>query len=232
MIVVTKEATFQSGNQFKLPLLCQACEIRFQQGGETWTLGNRYRSDGSFPLRNMLLAAKPETQRPDGARIYQARTLSGLEVNQLIYFAASLFWRAGIADWSVRFANAPKIDLDAWLMNELRDYLLGTAPFPARASIFVIVDAETAPQRALMSPVKVTERPLLRYQTYIPGIVFELGVDLASPLRDLSLDSPVERIMLSDIVTKFVQVMGSTLSQTSEPKGSLKKHFQNPQRLG
>lgn len=45
------------------------------------------------------------------------------------------------------------------------------------------------------------DHPKDQYQTYIPGIVFELGVDLASPLLDLSLDRPVERIILSDIVT-------------------------------
>lgn len=59
MIVVTRKGTFQSGEQFAMPLLYQKCEIRFQQGGESWTLANRYRSDGSFPLREMLLASAP-----------------------------------------------------------------------------------------------------------------------------------------------------------------------------
>jgi len=27
--------------------------------------------------------------------------------------SASIFWRAGITDWKVKFADAPKIDLDA-----------------------------------------------------------------------------------------------------------------------
>ena len=53
MIVVTTRGTFQSAEQFHMPLLCQACEIRFQKGGENWTLENRYRSDGSFPLRDL-----------------------------------------------------------------------------------------------------------------------------------------------------------------------------------
>jgi hypothetical protein len=96
IVVLTGDKTNQSGQQFSMHLLCQACEIRFQKGGEDWTLGNRYRSDGSFPLRDLLLNAVPSETKPDGSRVYEARAVAGLAVDQLIYFAASIFWRAGI----------------------------------------------------------------------------------------------------------------------------------------
>jgi hypothetical protein len=225
MIVVTPQGTFQSPEQFHMPLLCQACEIQFQKGGENWTLANRYRSDGSFPLRDLLLSSTPETEREDGIKIYEARKVSGLMVDQLVYFAASLFWRAGITDWKVRFAEAPKIDLNTNLMGELQNYLLGSGPFPAAASVFVLVDAEATPQRVMVSPRKVADVPYVRFETHIPGMIFELSINVVPPLDEMSLDRPIERIMLTSLVTQRVKVMGASLIASSEPKGSLKKHF-------
>lgn len=225
MIVVTASGTFQSPEQFHMPLLCQACEIRFQKGGENWTLANRYRADGSFPLRDLLLRSTPETQRNDGTSIYEAGKVTGLMVEQLLYFAASLFWRAGIADWKVKFAEAPRIDLPASLMRDLRDYLLGHGPFPAAACVFVMVDAETTPQRIMTSPVKVSEVPYVRYEAHVPGMIFELAVNAAYPFDELSISKPIERIMVTLLVTERVRAMGAPLIASSEPKGSLKKHF-------
>ena len=82
MIVLKGDKTSQSSQQFSTPLLCQGCEIRFQQGGENWTLANRYRSDGSFPIRDLLLNASPIETKPDGSRVYEARTVAGLHQAQ------------------------------------------------------------------------------------------------------------------------------------------------------
>ena len=88
MIVLKCDKTNQSSLQFSMHLLCQGCEIRFQHGGEDWTLGNRYRTDGSFPIRDLLLNASPVETKPDGSRVYEARTVAGLAVDQLVYFEA------------------------------------------------------------------------------------------------------------------------------------------------
>src|SRR6267154_5969797 len=85
--------------------------------------------------------------------------------------SASIFWRAGITDWRVKFADAPKIDLDAPLMAELGDFLLGKGPLPPRVSVFIAVDETSAPWRAMWSRKKQNERPQLRYSFYIPGII-------------------------------------------------------------
>jgi hypothetical protein len=225
MIVLRADKTNQSGQQFSMHLLCQACEIRFQQGGEEWTLGNRYRSDGSFLLRDHLLNASPVEMKPDGSRVFEARTVAGLALDRLVYFAVSIFWRAGIADWRVKFADAPKIDLDASLMTELQQYLLGKAPLPSRVSIFVAVDEAPAPWRAMWSPKKQNDRPLLRYSFYIPGMIMELGIDLPQKERIPSISDPVELIVLTNAVHSYVAAMGSRLVETSEVSKSLSKHL-------
>jgi hypothetical protein len=225
IVVLRGDKTNQSAQQFSMHLLCQACEIRFQKGGEDWTLGNRYRSDGSFPLRDLLLNAVPSETKPDGSRVYEARAVAGLAVDQLIYFAASIFWRAGITDWRVKFADAPKIDLDAPLMAELGDFLLEKGPLPPRVSVFIAVDETSAPWRAMWSPKKQNERPQLRYSFYIPGIIMELGVDLPVDLRIPSVSDPKGLVVLSRVVFSYVAAMGAELVDTSEVSKSLAKHL-------
>ncbi|MCU1249937.1 MAG: hypothetical protein JWQ49_2966 [Edaphobacter sp.] len=188
-------------------------------------MGNRYRSDGSFPLRDMLVGATPIETKPDGSNVYAARQVLGVDVEQLIYFAASLFWRAGVADWKVKFADAPKIDIDPSLMTALQQYLLALSPFPSQASIFVAVDATTAPWRAMWSPIKQNDRPQLRYSLYIPGIIMELGVDLPPALRVPSISDATEIIVLSDVVYKYVAAIGASLSEGSALSKSLARHF-------
>ena len=206
-------------------LLCQNCEIRFQRGGEDWTLGNRYRSDGSFTIRDLLLNALPVETKPDGSRVYEARTVAGLAVDQLIYFAVSIFWRAGVTDWRVKFADAPRIDLDIQLMTELQEYLLGKAPLSSRVSVFVAVDGASAPWRAMWSPKKQNDRPQLRYSFYIPGIIMELGVDLPVEECILSISDSKELIVLSNAVHSYVAAIGAQLVETSEVSKSLAKHL-------
>jgi len=224
MIVVTRKGTFQSPEQFHMPLLCQACEIRFQQGGENWVLAMRYRSDGSFPLRDLLQGATPVNTN-GATSVFNARSLTGVDVDRLLYFAASIFWRAGIANWATKFADAPKIDLRPEIMAKFADYLLGKGVFPGETSLNVCVASDAQPQRTMISPFKAQETPFARYEAHIPGMMFELFVD-AGPTRDpWSLNNAPERIVLTDMVTKRVLQAAGDIVPDSEPKGSLKKHI-------
>ncbi len=95
MNAVTPKGTYQSGEQFHMPLLCQDCEIRFQQGGENRTLAMRYRSDGTYPLRELLRQSK-SIYSNEGTSVYDAVAIADIKTDHLIYFAASIFWRAGV----------------------------------------------------------------------------------------------------------------------------------------
>ena len=223
MIVVTRKGTFQSPEQFHMPLLCQACEIRFQQGGENWVLAKRYRSDGSFPLRDLLQAATPVDSNGTSS-VFDARSVTGVDVDRLLYFAASIFWRAGIANWATKFADAPKIDLRPEIMAKFADYLLGNGAFPGETSLNVWVASDAQPQRAIISPSKAQETPFVRYEAHIPGMVFELFVDAGHTCDTWSLNNPPERIVLTNMVTQRVLQIARDIVPESEPKGSLKKH--------
>ena len=224
MIVATRKGTFQSPEQFHMPLMCQACEIRFQQGGENWVLAVRYRSNGSFPLRDSLQRTTP-IESNGATSVFDARSITGIEVDRLLYFAASIFWRAGIAHWTTKFADAPKIDLRPEIMTKFAHYLLGNGAFPGETSLNVCVASDAQPQRIMISPIKAQETPFVRYEAHIPGMMFELFIDAGPTYDTWSLNNVPERIMLTDMVTKRVLGVAGVIIPASEPKGSLKKHL-------
>lgn len=60
---------------------------------------------------------------------------------------------------------------------------------------------------------------------YIPGMIFELGVDLAPQLRDYSISDSTEKIVLSDLVYAYVGAIGSELTENGEVSKSLKRYL-------
>lgn len=68
-------------------------------------LGYALSVGGSSPLRDLLASATAVNSNAESS-VYDVSTVVGMDVGKICYFAASLFWRAGIANWSTRFANA------------------------------------------------------------------------------------------------------------------------------
>jgi hypothetical protein len=205
-------------------LLCQQCEIRFQQGGEDWTLAGRYRSDGTFQLRDLLLKSTPSNSKGETS-VYEATSIPALDVDRLVYFAASILWRAGASAWTTKFADAPKIDLPPPLLTELADYLLGRRAFPASVFLVVSVASEAQPIRMLLAPLKTQECPFIRYEAHIPGLMFEWFINGQPELDTWSLNNPPKRIVLTTLVRQRLLHVAAKIIPGSQPKGGLKKHF-------
>ncbi len=222
MIVVKPDVTRQDPSQISQPLLCQQCEIRFQQHGENWVLSRRYRSDGSFPLQKSLEAATPESTNAD-TRIYDVSKVEDVEVDQLIYFAASIYWRAAAANWATRAVSLPRIDFSPQLMTSLNDYLMGRSGFPSQLFLWVSVAEEKIPLRLMTFPQRDSAfQDHGRYEFHIPGMMFQLFVKAPQELDVLSLNNSPHRIMLSKLVRKRVERFAAPMVMKSKPLGSLK----------
>jgi hypothetical protein len=222
MIVVKPDVTMQNPSQVSQPLLCQECEIRFQQHGENWVLSRRYRSDGSFPLRNSLEAATPESANAD-TRIYDASLVKDVQVDQLTYFAASIYWRAAAANWATKAVSLPRLDFSPQLMTSLTDYLMGHSGFPPEAFLIVSVAEERTPARLVTFPQRDSAlQGGERYEFHIPGMMFQLYVNAPDALDFYSLNNSPHRIMLTKLVGKRVKNFSFHLMPTSKPLGSLK----------
>jgi hypothetical protein len=64
--------------------------------------------DGSFLLRDTLKAATPSCTTSNGDLVCKAPSIKDIRAKQLIYFAASIFWRAAAARWDLPLGHYEK----------------------------------------------------------------------------------------------------------------------------
>jgi hypothetical protein len=82
--------------QITAQLLCSECEQRFSREGENYVLLTAFRRPGKFRLFEMLHRATPLPQYSSHT-VYSGLSVPGLEIDRLVYFGASVFWRASAA---------------------------------------------------------------------------------------------------------------------------------------
>jgi hypothetical protein len=116
--------------------LCRACEQRFNNKGERWVLQNCFRCAGEFKILDVLKTARPITPLDDGA-IYAGAQVSDVNVDALVYFAASVIWRAAARHWDSHDIGN-QLSLGPY-KEDFRLYLLGEAEFPKNAAVWVNV---------------------------------------------------------------------------------------------
>jgi hypothetical protein len=96
---LTSTALIQKSGQIKDYLLCHDCEQLFNRQGENWI--NRHVFDGTrFRLRDIVLASTPAEETEDDKLVpYAGTEIPSLDMDKLIYFGMSMFWRASVHKW-------------------------------------------------------------------------------------------------------------------------------------
>jgi hypothetical protein len=180
--------------QIKARLLCAVCEDRFSKNGERWVMGNGVRAaSGTFLLQTALTNSKPIHDAQDFSA-FSGGTIPAIDMDSLVYFAASVFWRATAHDW-----GRPKNRLDfGGYQEELRQYLVGSASFPMNAALLIVVSDATALLEIAAFPFggKVAGA-YHSYQFNIPGIEFtlSLGQRIPKSCRRVCAYSSPERLI-------------------------------------
>ena len=98
-----------------------------------------------------------------------------LNVQKLVYFASSVFWRAAVHRWRLDDHELSRPTIGSKYEAELRSFLLGQQEFPKNASILVVVSASKITRSAMLFPYR--EKKTSEYWQYkftIPGIAFRL----------------------------------------------------------
>lgn len=221
MIVSNGTTASERSNQVSQHLLCQDCEILLQQGGESWVLAKRLMPDGSFLLRDTLKAATPSRTTGNGDIVYEAATIKDIRAEQLLYFAASIFWRAAAARWNLPVGHYEKLALPPALTESLRKYLLAERPLPADLVILLHVSAAAKPVQSAFLPYPV-RAGAQEFHFYIPGMLFTLA-NGPGPLVEASLAHPPNRVAISSAGDDFMQEAGLRHAANSEPSDRLKK---------
>jgi len=177
-IVISGGMARATSNQIKMGLLCRACEQRFNDNGENYVLANCARQDGSFGLRDSLIRRTPFHQE-EGLAIYDLCHLPGV-ADQLLYFGASVFWRASVGRWKDRDRNLPLISLGRY-EEEFRRYLLGEAPFPQKVALILHISKEAQPDMTVAFPCTNRDSGFFRHKFYVLGLSFIMYVGNRMP---------------------------------------------------
>ena len=181
--MVTTAIAVQTSKQIAEYLLCAGCEDRFNKGGESWVFQNCWHSESTFPLHSALRSANPAYDN-NGFIIYPGRSIVGINVDKLVYFGASVFWRAAVHQWKAEY-DPPPIKLRLGPYEEgLRRYLLGLTSFPDNTVIVVTVNStmKSGRNEFLVFPfLKNQDRKFNQFRFSIPGVLFQLFTGNAIP---------------------------------------------------
>ena len=171
--LITNQKIHQTSQQVKQYLLCGDCEQRFSKKGETWVMRNCWRSEDQFHIKEILDKTEPLISS-DGLKAYAGADIPDLDMDKLVYFGASIFWRASVSEW---YIESEKIHISLGPYEEpLRLYLLDLAPFPKNMVLEVCVSELKKMDLSLLPKSSRTKKGCYRYKFIIPGLYFTLLV--------------------------------------------------------
>lgn len=172
LINLRRKSAIQTDKQVKRPLLCVECEDLFSKNGER-RMGQLWATDSGFPLLDLLnsVAKHSKGERFD---VYDSRLLDADIVESILYFAASIFWRAQVWDWGYE-EDAYKRALGEHYESKFRGFLLGKEPLD-NVLLLVDVNSDLDTSAVMSFPVSGRSGPDRRHSFSLLGLRFDMYV--------------------------------------------------------
>jgi len=212
-------------------MLCASCEDLLNRNGEKYTISNLKVSKRDFPLRsllrsapNALLANDPKTS----TSLYAATGVNGIDVEQLEYFALSVFWRGALEGWS----RYKPIKLNRY-REELRQYLLSPAPRRLSNSVamFLLVHADDVQIRNMIFPHSNRMVGEWIHEFRIPGLTCQMHIGHGVPARpgiSAGCFLQTRNIIITPDAPSFNRMVGLQLSKSKIANGLMRPTPSNP----
>jgi hypothetical protein len=176
-LVVTPEWIGQTSEQVSAYEFCRKCEDIFNERGEQWPLPRLASLDG-YPLYDMLLRARPFF-RQEELSVYHASDIPDFDKEKVIHFAMAIFWKASVRDWGTK-GKTIYVELGDYA-EPLRQFVLGTGPFPKNMYLAVTILPPTVPLLGMLMPIRMVQKDFHRFKFYVPGVELELKVGRQVP---------------------------------------------------
>lgn len=224
-VVITRKTAYTTSRQVKDYLLCSECEQRFHTNGEDWVLRHYNRGNGQFPLRSLLEGTKPILQLPS-VKLVPTAFISGLEMDQLAYFAVSVIWRAGVHRWRLDDHQLQQIEITPGHLELLRQFLVGKTTFPSDTFLWVSVADKCDEVTVFTPPYGGFDTDHYSFRFLIPGMQFALFLGpFVQPIvaRFCSVRSVDRVIHLTPNINNAVWEVAQEFFKTCEPSSSLRK---------
>lgn len=221
-VLMTEDDSIISPKQIAEPLLCVDCEQRFSKLGESWVLGNMSRVT-SFPLQDMLIKATPLGVSDDKTfAVFSAAAIPEIDMDALVYFALSVFWRSSAHQWRNIKGVMDGIKLGPY-EEPIRQFLLG-GPFPADIVVQVAVWPTKDVVRAAYTPRRGRAPGYHVFNFMIPGIEFRL-------LTGKQIPEDVQMSCSHGSPQKLIYSTMQTVSETIKTFGQIMEHSKPSKKL-
>ena len=180
-VQITPEGSVQSSKQQRAHLLCRTCEAILSREGEDWIFRHGMKSDGSFPLADLLRTYRPSVGTlEEHTRLYESDLIPEINTSAITHFAVGIFWKASLYPWNTD--RTIPVNL-AGYDDGFRGFLLGEAEFPQDAVLTVCVREGGVIDRLTHTPHGVQGPAISNYQFPIPGFSFVLTIGKNIPPR-------------------------------------------------
>jgi hypothetical protein len=200
-------------DEFTAPLLCEQCEKRFSENGESEVLKHVAPKLvlKSMPLAERMKIAWARDTDPISPR-YHADDFK-IDTEKFAYFALSIVWRRTIHDWSPAI---PRWALGQFA-EDMRKYLVGEAKFPAEMAVIVVVCTDEISRGIWSVPEQFVESGCLNFRFFVRGIHFRIMMGHLPPFsHDYDCRGSLRPIFLNDCSEKSRQAWGN--AKPTEPE--------------
>lgn len=206
-LVLSGKGTKQVSDQLRGYVFCKGCEDLFNKNGEMWVLANIPHDDGaSFPLKNALGSEMP-VAIGQNVKLYDVSSIAAFDMDKLVYFGLSIFWRGAAHDWkSTSGLSPPKVELCDYF-EPLRLFLRREGPIPDDVvlSVHLWPDAKVVPAAFPVYPLHAGHWQ--SYWFYVPGMFFMLhsGKNMPEEARQRSAHGKKKIINVDLEVGSFIR---------------------------
>lgn len=169
---VSARGQVQTSKQIKGFLLCRDCEQRLCANGENYAMTQVNRKEGFALLR--ALESSSNKRSTGSFTFYYETSALGIDREKLAYFALSVFWRASVHVWNRQERKTPMISLGKY-EEPIREYLLGTKPFPPGLAVLLFVSTDHFSQNVFYEPSKGNDLDPTTWTFQVRGLNFFLS---------------------------------------------------------
>jgi hypothetical protein len=179
-ILMSRTTTMKSTFQMKYPLLCRDCEGKFSANGERYVIPRLQGREG-FRFLDELRDVPAHQISPELFAFSCAD--AGFDAGKLAYFAVSLLWRAAVRNWDMFDGHTTSVQMDDGHKESIRQYLLGTGPFPSDMIVMATVATDVPTRESFFTPSRIPENPYTTYSVMTKGLAFRISMGSDLPLE-------------------------------------------------
>lgn len=225
-VVLSDGKAKQSSLQVRDYKFCRVCEKRFNDGGERWILDHIPENYGDgFKLQDTLLNAVSPVSSGRDDLLYPQTSIPEVDMEKLVYFALSIFWRATRHWRPVEGGSPERLYLSGRHESAIRAFLL--EPEKRKLPKDVVVTVAVWPYNKvypLATPPRTdAEAEYRAYWFYYHGFIFALALgrkipalarrccSYHSPEKFLAVNRGLARQVKNTIAEDFKRLDSSSL---------------------